>query len=53
MTINDKYAEIIVHALAEIIKELKTENILKDAEIEQLRERVAQLEKIARGQGNA
>lgn len=53
MNINDKYAEIVVQSLAEIIKELKTENILKDAEIEQLRERVAQLEKIARRQGNA
>lgn len=53
MTINDKYAEIVIQALAERIKELKTENILKDAEIEQLRERVAQLEKIARGQSNA
>lgn len=53
MKINDKYAETIIQALAEIIKELKTENILKDAEIEQLRERVAQLEKIARGQGDA
>jgi hypothetical protein len=52
MTINDKYAEIIIHALSEIIKELKMENFLKDAEIEQLRERVAQLEKIARGQGD-
>ncbi len=41
---NEKNTETILEALAERIRDMKTDIYLKDAEIERLRERIADLE---------
>lgn len=44
MTISDRNTETVLEALAERIRDLKTDIFLKDIEIERLKERVAALE---------
>lgn len=45
MTISDRNTETVLEALAERIRELKTDIFLKDIEIERHKERIAGLEK--------